>query len=347
MSQTLKPDDVVEPDPGTASGALPEAAAATPARRDAGVRRRRAPEIAALVVVLIALCAFFSIKSPYFFSGDNFVSIIQAIAVTGIIAVPGTMLIIGGQFDLSVGSAAAVCGVIMVTLAPEHGLFVGVIVSLAAGLAIGVVNGVLVTVVGVNALITTLGMLSVLSGLSEVWAGGQTLPLEGFGALGTAQPIGSVPVPVILYIAIAIIGAALMRYTVFGRSLYAIGSNSSAARLVGVRSRRIILLTFVASGLAAALGGLILTSKLGAASPTAATGMELSVLTAIVLGGASLTGGRGSILGTFVGLAIIGVLNNGLVLLNVNSFYQDVARGALLIVAVSFDQVRQRLIRLQ
>lgn len=347
MSQTLKPDGVVGTEPDPSSGPAQGSAPAAPAADSRSAPRRRAPEIAALIVVLVALCVFFSIKSPYFFSGDNFVSIIQAIAVTGIIAVPGTMLIIGGQFDLSVGSAAAVCGVIMVAVAPGHGLALGVVASVGAGLVIGLVNGLLVTVAGVNALITTLGMLSVLSGLAEVWAGGQTVLIDGFGALGTAQPIGSVPVPVILYIAIAIFGAALMRYTIFGRSLYAIGSNAAAARLVGVRSRRIILVTFVASGLAAALGGLILTSKLGAASPTAATGMELSVLTAIVLGGASLTGGRGSILGTFVGLAIIGVLNNGLVLLNVNSFYQDVARGALLIVAVSFDQVRQRLSRLQ
>lgn len=340
MSQTVKPDAVVgtAPDPALTT----DEPTTVPAPGGRAVRRRRAPEIAALVVVLIALCAFFSFKSPYFFSGDNFVSIIQAIAVTGIIAVPGTMLIVGGQFDLSVGSAAAICGVILVVLAPGHGLVVATVASLGAGLLIGLVNGVLVTVVGVNALITTLGMLSVLTGLAEVWAGGQTRPVDGFSALGTAQPIGSIPVPVILYIAVAIVGAALMRYTVFGRSLYAIGSNPSAARLVGVRSRRIILLTFIASGIAAAVGGLILTSKLGAASPTAAGGMELSVLTAIVLGGASLTGGRGSILGTFVGLAIIGVLNNGLVLLNVNSFYQDVARGALLIVAVSFDQLRQR-----
>lgn len=331
------------------AGAAPTAALAPDTGGPGGLRtqptrrRRRTPEMAALIIVLIALCVFFSVKSPYFFGGDNLVSIIQAIAVTGIIAVPGTMLLIGGQFDLSVGSAAAICGVIMVSVSAANGLSVGLIATLAAGLVIGLINGLVITVIGVNALITTLGMLSVLSGLAEVWAGGQTKPLNGFSALGTAQPIGSIPAPVLIYIAVATVGALLMRYTVFGRSLYAIGSNPSAARLVGVRSRRVILFTFVASGLAAALGGLILTSRLGAASPTAAGGMELSVLTAIVLGGASLTGGRGSILGTCVGLAIIGVLNNGLVLLNVNSFYQDVARGALLIVAVSFDQLRQRL----
>jgi ribose transport system permease protein len=305
-------------------------------------RRQRVPEFAALLVVLIVLCVFFAIRSPYFLSGGNFVSILEAIAVTGIIAVPGTMLIIAGQFDLSVGSGAAFCGVVMASLAAPHGILMAVVITLVVGMLIGAVNGFLVTVVGVNALITTLGMLSALAGLAQVRAGGQTVLIEHFTALGTARPIASVPIPVIVYVIVAVVGAVLMRYTVFGRSLYAIGANPVAARLVGIRARKALFLTFVASGVAVAVGGLILTSQLGAASPNAATGMELSVITAIVLGGASLSGGRGTVLGTIIGLIIIGVLNNGLVLLNVDSFYQDVARGVLLIFAVSFDQLRQR-----
>lgn len=312
---------------------------------DAATRRRRgrsAPELAALLAVLVGLFVFFSIRSTYFLSVDNIINVLTAIAVTGIIAVPGTLLLIAGQVDLSVGSGAAFCGVVMATVAQGQPIGLGVVIGVLAGAVVGVVNGFLVTVVGVNALITTLGMLAVLRGLTEVRAGGETVTLANFSGLGTARPFLGIPVPVLLLVAIVIIAVLTMRYTVFGRSLYAAGSNPTAARLVGVRTRRMIFIGFVVSGLGMALSGLILDSQLSAASPNAATGLELSVVTAIVLGGASLSGGRGTVQGTLVGLLIIGVLNNGLTLLNVSSFYQNVASGSLLIGAVSLDQLRQR-----
>lgn len=320
-----------------------DATGAGSGRRAVGSRRRSAPELAALLLVLVALIVFFWIKSPYFMTKDNILNVLTAIAVTGIIAVPGTMLLIAGQVDLSVGSGAAFCGVLMASVSQTHAIGVGVLAAVAAGVVIGMVNGLLVTRIGVNALITTLGMLSVLRGLTEVRAHGGTITIAHFSALGTARPIWGIPVPVLLLIAVIVLAALAMRYTVFGRSLYAAGSNPTAARLVGIRGSRMILVAFVASGLGMALSGLILNSQLSAASPNAATGLELSVVTAIVLGGASLAGGRGTIQGTVVGLLIIGVLNNGLTLLNVNSFYQQVASGSLLILAVSFDQLRQRL----
>jgi len=305
-------------------------------------RKRSVPEVAALVVVLVVLIVFFSIKSPYFLNSDNLINVLTAIAVTGIIAIPGTMLLISGQVDLSVGSGAAFCGVVMATVAQDHAIGLAVVLGVLAGVVVGAISGFLVTVVGVNSLITTLGMLAVLRGLTEVRAGGQTVTLANFGGLGTGRPFLSIPVPVLLLIVILIIAVLVMRYTVFGRSLYAAGSNPVAARLVGVRGSRVIFTAFVLSGLGFALSGLILNSQLSAASPNAATGLELSVVTAIVLGGASLSGGRGTIQGTLIGLLIIGVLNNGLTLLNVSSFYQQVASGVLLILAVSFDQLRQR-----
>lgn len=307
------------------------------------VRRRSLPELAGLLAVLVGLFIYFSVASKYFLTSDNIINVLTAIAVTGIIAVPGTMLLIAGQVDLSVGSGAAFCGVVMATVAQSQTIAVSVVVALVAGIAIGVVNGFLVTVVGVNALITTLGMLAVLRGLTEVRANGSTVPLAHFGGLGTGRPFLSIPVPVLILIGVVALAVLAMRYTVFGRSLYAAGSNPTAARLVGVRTKKMIFFAFVASGVGVALSGLILDSQLSAASPNAATGLELSVVTAIVLGGASLSGGRGTIQGTLVGLLIIGVLNNGLTLLNVSSFYQQVASGSLLIAAVSFDQLRQKL----
>jgi ribose transport system permease protein len=316
-----------------------EAAADTGAPRR---RARRLPGPAALVVVLVGLVGFFSVRSEFFLTSDNLLNILTAIAVTGIIAAPGTMLLIAGQFDLSVGSGAAFCGVVLATTAHGHGLAVAVAVALLAGLGLGVLNGFLVTVVEVNALITTLGTLAVFRGFTELRAGGQTVLLSGFGGLGTSRVL-SVPLPVVIFGAVAVIAALVMRYTVFGRSLYAIGSNASAARLVGINVRSLVFAGFVLSGLATALAGLILTSQLSAASPVAASGLELSVVTAIVLGGASLSGGRGTVAGTVLGLVVVGVLNNGLTLLNVTSFWQQVAQGTLLICAVSFDRLRQRL----
>jgi ribose transport system permease protein len=334
VPEVQNPDVVAVAAPSTGGGAE---ITVVPARR-----WRSVPELAALLIVLAALLIFFSIKSPYFLTGDNVINVLTAIAVTGIIAVPGTMLLIAGQVDLSVGSGAAFCGVVMATVAQQHAIGLAVVVAVLAGALIGVLNGFLVTVIGVNALITTLGMLAVLRGLTEVRAGGQTVTLANFSGLGTGRPFLSIPVPVLLLIGIVVVAVLVMRYTVFGRSLYATGSNPTAARLVGVRARKMIFIGFVASGIGVALSGLILDSQLSAASPNAATGLELSVVTAIVLGGASLSGGRGTVQGTLVGLLIIGVLNNGLTLLNVSSFYQQVASGSLLIVAVSFDQLRQR-----
>lgn len=323
----------------TAAPVPTESATESPAPSRTG---RSVPELTGLLVVLIALVVFFAIRSPYFLGSDNILNILTAIAVTGIIAIPATMLLIAGQVDLSVGSGAAFCGVLMASQVESIGIGGAVVLALVAGLVIGSVNGFFVNVVNVNSLITTLGMLAVLRGLTQLLAGGQTAVLSGFSTLGTARPFLNIPLPVLVFAALVAVGAVAMRFTVFGRSLYAIGANPVAARLVGLRTGRVLTMTFVLSGASVALAGLILTSQLSAASPVAATGLELTVVTAVVLGGASLQGGRGTILGTVLGLVIIGVLNNGLVLLNVNSFWQDVARGTLLILAVSFDQLRQR-----
>jgi len=304
---------------------------------------RSVPELAALGVVLVVMIVFFSVTSEFFLQADNLLNVLTAISVTGVLAIPGTMLLVSGQVDLSVGSGAAFAGVTFAVVSASHGIAVGVLAAVLVGFAAGAVNGFLVTVVGINSLITTLGTLAVLRGGARLLTDGQTASVSGFSWLGTARPFLNIPLPVIIFVVLAIAAGLVMRYTVFGRSLYAIGANPVAARLVGIRIGLILFVTFVLSGLAMSLGGLILTSQLSAASTNAGLGLELTVITAIVLGGASLSGGRGSIMGTVVGLLIIGVMNNGLVLLNVNSFWQDVARGVLLILAVSFDQLRQRI----
>lgn len=307
-------------------------------------RRRTISEFAALIVVLIGLGAFFTATSSYFLNYNNIINIITAAAVTGIVAAPGTLLLIGGQFDLSVGAGAAFCGTVLASLSLHNDLGFSVFVAVLAGCGIGALNAYLVNVIGINAIITTLGTQSIFRGLAQVIANGQTQPVNNFGGIGDARPIFNIPVPVFLFLAVALVFWFIGRHTVFGRSVYAIGSNPTAARLSGLRAKRTIAICFVLSGMMMALAGLILTSQLASASPTAATGLELQVVTVVILGGASLTGGRGSITGTILGLLIVGTLDDGLVLKNVSTFWQTVAQGAVLIFAVAVDRLRLRLV---
>ncbi len=301
------------------------------------------PQTAPLIIFLLAMVIFFSVTSEYFLDIENFKNILVALAVTGIVCVPGTFLMIAGHVDLSVGSAAAVSGMLLAQTVNDRGIAVGLAACLIFGLVLGVINGFFVTVVGVNSLITTLGGLATLYGVALLAGNGQTVMMFGFEWLGTAQPF-SIPLPILIFAGLAVIGIITLRRTSYGRSLYAIGANPNAARVVGIRSNRILFITFVLSSVSAALAGAVLASQLSAGDPNAAKGLELEVVTAIVLGGASLAGGRGTLLGTVLGLIVIQVLNNGLILLDIPSFWQRIAQGILLIAAVSFDQIRQKIV---
>ena len=314
----------------------------------------RLPETAALFGVLIVLLVFFSITSPFFLRFDNIVNILQNVAVIGIIACPATLLLISGQFDLSVGSAAGFVGMLMAVAAADPqtttvpfalGLPIwgALIVALAGAALVGVINGFAVTVVGINALITTLGTLAIFRGLTKVLGDGQTIRIHGFGELGVVRPFLDIPLPVYLFALVVIVFWFIQRYTVYGRSMYAIGASSVAARLAGIRTKRAIFVGFMLSSLLVALAGLIRLSQVGGASVNTGIGFELAVVTAVVLGGASLAGGRGTILGTIIAVFIVGVLGNGLIQLRVPSFWIEVAGGLLLLGAVAFDQLRIRL----
>ncbi len=315
------------------------------------------PETAALVIVLAALFIYFSIASQFFLNTENLINILQNVAVVGIIACPATLLLISGQFDLSVGSGVGFAGMLMAVaaLAPGTG---GVDLPLAMNMTvpsafviavlgtmmIGVINGFCVTVIGINALITTLGTLAIFRGLTKVLGDGQTIRVEGFGELGVLR-IAGIPLPVYIFIACVIIFWLVLRYTVYGRSLFAIGASPSAARLAGIRTKRVIFFAFLLSSLCVALAGLIRLSQVAGASVNSGLGIELSVVTAVVLGGASLSGGRGGIGGTVLAVLIVGVLANGLIQLNVPSFWIEVAGGLLLLGAVTVDRLRVRLTR--
>lgn len=314
--------------------------------RGEGGRGLRLPDTAALIVVFAALFVFFAIKSPVFATQDNLINILIAVAEIGILACPATMLLVAGQFDLSVGSGVALTSTVFAYLL-THGWAQPVAVLAAFGLATfgGMVNGFLVTVIGINALITTLGTLSVYSGFAFIVTSGLPISFNGFTTLALDRPLLNIPWSVYIFLGLVLLSIFVMRMTVFGRSIYAIGANPLAARLAGIRVQRTLFICFVASGFAVGIAGLVAASQTGEGSGSLGTGFELSVVTAVVLGGASLAGGRGTVFGSVLGVLIIGIINNGLTLLNVQSFWQDVTRGTLLIVAVGFDQMRLRLLR--
>lgn len=294
-----------------------------------------------LVVMYVIIVVVMSLLSPFFLSTRNFLNLLLASSTIGMIAIFTTMLMVGGGLDLSVGSTVALVGVVISHTQYTLGVWGAVMAGLATGLTIGVLNGLIVTRVGINPLITTLGALSVARGLAFVISGGLSEPMldEAFGWLGRGR-IGNVPVPVVAF-ALLFIGAyGVMRYTTYGRAMYAIGGNTEASQLAALPVKRYQLIAYTLSGLSAAVASVFLTSQLGAGAPQAAFGLELSVIAAVVLGGTSLAGGKGTLLGTLLGVLILGTLNNGMVLLSISSYYQQVAQGLVLLLAVGLDQLR-------
>ncbi|MBA3872902.1 MAG: ABC transporter permease [Anaerolineae bacterium] len=294
-----------------------------------------------LLILYIIMVIVISRLSPYFLGSRNLVNLPVSVAVIGMIAVFSTLLMIGGGLDLSVGANTALVGVVVASTQTQFGIVGAAAFGLMIGVLIGLINGLLVTRVGINPLITTLGMLSVVRGLAFVFSGGLSILImdESFGQLGRGK-IAGVPTLVIAALIMFIIAIIVLHRTTYGRAMYAIGSNSRASFLAALPVKRYQLIAYVLSGLGAAIAGLFLTSRLGAAAPQASTGLELKVVAAIILGGTSLTGGKGNLFGTFLGVLILGTLDNAMTLLSVSAYYQQIALGILLLLAVGLDQLR-------
>ncbi len=326
------------------SSAARPAPAAAPRRHAASLLGRSWAGVALLLAFYVALLVAFSLLSPYFLNLRNMLSIGGNVAFIGLMAATGTPLIIAGGLDLSVAAVAGLTGV-LIALLHVDGLQVWLAV-LTAGLvaaAIGLGNGLLTTRLRLNPLIATLGTMSVVSGVALVLTGGLTRPLmvPGFNWIGGGR-VASVPVPLLLMLATFAALWVVLTRTRFGRYVYAAGGNPEAARLIGVPVERVVLTLYVLSALSGAVAGTVLAAMLGAAAPNAAAAHLLTVIAAIILGGTSLYGGRGSVWGTVIAVLILGTLANGLTLLDVSSFWQDVTRGVVLIAAVSLDQLRTR-----
>ncbi len=298
-----------------------------------------------VVIILLFICLAFALGSSEFMTASNLLNVALQTSIIAIVAIGMTFTILTAGIDLSVGSVMALSGAIAAGLTVRQGLdtLPAIGVALLLGMLIGAINGLMIIKGGMPPFVATLAMLAMARGLTLVYTDGRPIAglEERFIFLGTGQVLG-IPVPVIIMGIIAIIAHIITRYTRFGLHVYATGGNEEPTRLAGVSTDRVKLAVYMISGFTAALGGILLTARLWSAQPNAAVGWELDAIAAPVLGGTSLFGGVGSIGGTLVGAFIIGVLSNGLNLMGVPSYYQQVIKGVVFILAVSLDILTKR-----
>lgn len=296
-----------------------------------------------LLLAFLLLVLVLSLLSDRFLTRPNIVNVLRQISINAIIAFGMTVVIIGRGIDLSVGSLLALVGVVTASLATGATAAlpapVAMLAALGIGVALGSVNGAFVAYAGIAPFIVTLAALTIFRGMALAWTDGRPisgLP-EAFGTLGYGTFL-SLPTPIWVMLGFLLVTHVLLRYTALGRAVYAIGGNEEAARLSGIPVRRVLLFTYLYSGLAAALAALVLTGRLNSAQPTAGVMFELDAIAAVVVGGTSLFGGRGGVFGTLVGALIIGVIDNGMNLLNVSSFYQQIVKGGVILAALIVDR---------
>jgi len=296
----------------------------------------------ALVIELL----LFGIISPYFFTPDNLLNVSLQISITAIIAAGMTLVILTGGIDLSVGSVVACAGVLSaMALKTDVSFTVAMGLALLAGITLGAASGgaagFFVTRFEIAPFIVTLALMTVWRGTAFVLTGGRPvweLP-DGFSMLGGGRLLG-IPIPSILMVAVFALIHVLLNYTRFGRYVYAVGGNAEAARLAGINTKRILVEVYTISGVLSALSGILLASRMNSGQPNAGIMYELDVIAAVVVGGTSLSGGRGTVIGTLIGSMLIGVLRNGLNLLNVGSYVQQIIVGVVILLAVLLDRVR-------
>jgi ribose/xylose/arabinose/galactoside ABC-type transport system permease subunit len=301
-----------------------------------------------LPIILLLLCLYLSISSQYFLEYQNLLNITEAMAVVGIAAAFATIVVIGGGIDLTPVTVMVVAGIVCLH-ALNLGLGVPIVVLLAliSAAGIGLVNGGLIALLNLNPFIVTLGTNFLFTGIAYVATDGnsQLISSESFAKIGQSQLPGRIPVSTAIMLGVFALGFFLLRATRFGTHVFAVGGGEDAARLSGVRVRDVKMRIYVLSAVAAGLAGVVQASAGGSVAPYAASSSNdlLTILAAVIIGGTALTGGRGTIVGTFVGILLLGTIANGLVLKNISSFYQPVVTGTILLVAIVLDEIRRRL----
>lgn len=295
------------------------------------------------VFVIIALIIIFTLLNPVFLSVYNFMNIVRQIAMVGIISVGFTFVLIGGGLDLSVGAQIAFMNVCVATMITNWGFspIISVIVGLLLTTLIGLFNGYVISKTSIPPLIATLAMQTILRGAGYLISGGYPIygiP-DGIKYLGQGYLFGVIPVPGLILIVIVLLGAFLLNKTYLGRHFYALGSNAEATRLAGINIHLTRTATYAMLGLLTGLAGLIMLGRVGSAQPNIATNYEMNALTACVIGGVSINGGKGTVFGALLGAIVIGILNNGMSLAGANEYWQMVITGAVLLTVVLFDSL--------
>ncbi|HHX22396.1 MAG: ABC transporter permease [Tepidanaerobacteraceae bacterium] len=295
--------------------------------------------------VLLFLIVALSLMSPYFLTPSNISNVLRQISTTSIVALGMTFVIIAGGIDLSVGNVVALCGVVSASFAHpgEYPLIVSILISMAIGLIIGLANGFIIAKAKIVPFIVTLGTFQICRGLAMTYTGGRPVGniSSEYKFIGQGLAWG-IPVPILIFAFLTIVSAIILHKTKIGRYIYAVGGNELAARLSGINIFKIKLFVYSYIGLLTGISAIVLTARVSSGAPNAAQGYELDAISACVIGGTSMSGGRGSIWGTIVGALIIGVVNNGLDLLNVSSYTQSVVKGIIIITALLLDKLGQK-----
>ena len=301
--------------------------------------------VVGILIALAALCLDLAIASPVFFTASNFLNVFQQISINFVVAVGMTFVIISGGIDLSVGSNIALSGLLMGILMKNFGVPVPVTILaciLFSGL-IGLVNGMLISFLNLPPFIATLGMMSIVRGAAYTVTGGQPIYTFPTGFTAIASRVGGFPLyTVLILLAVFVLGWYILRYTRVGRYTYAIGGNENCAKLSGINLKKVKCFVYVVSGLCCGVAALLLSSRLDSAVPTNAEGQEMDAIAAVVIGGTSMSGGEGSMIGTLIGILIIGIISNGLNLLGVAQGPQKMVKGLIIVVAVIIDVIRRK-----
>jgi len=296
------------------------------------------------LIVLLVTSIIITLLNPRFLNWSNIVTVLRQTSINAVIATGMTFAILIGGIDLSVGSVLGLCGAIAAAMISSGmNVVVVVLAALLLGTAIGYFNGTLITAGGLQPFIATLGTVTLLRGAILVFSQGRPISVgntpgsDEFSGIGTGF-IGPIPIPVYIMILVFLIAYYILNHTRIGRYIYATGSNEEATMYSGIKTTRVKRFVYSVSGMMAALAGILITARLGSAQPTAGSGYELDAIAAVVLGGTSMAGGIGTIAGTAIGALIIGVLNNALNIMQVSSYYQDVAKGIVILIAVLLDR---------
>ena len=297
-----------------------------------------------LLLIFVVMFVVLSLTVPYFFSQQNLIGLGLSVSQIGMVACTMMFCLASRDFDLSIGSTVAFAGVVCaMVLNKTDSIAIALAASLACGMIVGWINGAVIAYLRINALITTLATMQIVRGMAFIASDGQAVGItnESFFSLGTSMLLG-IPTPIWITVLCFVVFGIMLNKTVYGRNTLAVGGNPDASRLAGVSVTKTRVYIFLIQGAVAALAGVILASRITSGQPNAAQGFELSVISACVLGGVSLIGGRATITGVVVGVLIMGTVENVMSLLNVDSFYQYVVRGTILLLAVLMDQMKSR-----